>query len=69
MVNFAGYQLPIQYGNESIAASHRHTRQYCSLFDVSHMLQTEISGNDQISFFESLCTTDIEGNVNAQALY
>lgn len=61
MVNFAGFQLPVQYGTDGIAASHRHTRAHCSLFDVSHMLQTEISGKDRISFFETLCTTDIEG--------
>uniref|UniRef100_A0A1B6E951 Aminomethyltransferase, mitochondrial n=1 Tax=Clastoptera arizonana TaxID=38151 RepID=A0A1B6E951_9HEMI len=61
MVNFGGFQLPVQYGNDGIAASHRHTRAHCSLFDVSHMLQTEITGKDSISFFETLCTTDIEG--------
>ena len=40
MVDFAGYSLPIQYGKEGIAASHLHTRKYCGIFDVSHMLQT-----------------------------
>ncbi|XP_054268160.1 aminomethyltransferase, mitochondrial-like isoform X1 [Macrosteles quadrilineatus] len=61
MVSFAGFLLPVQYGNDGIATSHRHTRDHCSLFDVSHMLQTEVHGNDRVKFFESLCTTDIEG--------
>lgn len=44
MVEFAGYLMPVQYGSEGIAASHLHTRSQCSLFDVSHMLQTHIHG-------------------------
>ena len=44
MVEFAGYLMPVQYGSEGIAGSHKHTRSHCSLFDVSHMLQTHIHG-------------------------
>jgi hypothetical protein len=44
MVNFGGYMLPVQYADQGIAASHLHTRSSASLFDVSHMLQTEITG-------------------------
>lgn len=39
MVDFGGYLLPVQYTTDSITASHLHTREHCSLFDVSHMLQ------------------------------
>jgi len=38
MVAFAGWSLPVQY-RDSHVNSHLHTRQHCSLFDVSHMLQ------------------------------
>lgn len=38
MVAFAGWSLPVQY-RDSHVDSHLHTRQLCSLFDVSHMLQ------------------------------
>jgi aminomethyltransferase len=44
MVDFAGYLMPVQYGAEGIQASHKHTRSHCSLFDVSHMLQSNIHG-------------------------
>lgn len=44
MVNFGGFMLPVQYGDLSIVNSHLHTRRDASLFDVSHMLQTEITG-------------------------
>lgn len=38
MVEFAGWSMPVQYKDSHIA-SHMHTRQHCSIFDVSHMLQ------------------------------
>lgn len=40
MVPFAGYYMPVQYDNLGISASHLHTRQKASIFDVSHMLQS-----------------------------
>uniref|UniRef100_A0A8C3X645 Aminomethyltransferase n=1 Tax=Catagonus wagneri TaxID=51154 RepID=A0A8C3X645_9CETA len=42
MVAFAGWSLPVQY-RDSHVDSHLHTRQHCSLFDVSHMLQGTLS--------------------------
>uniref|UniRef100_A0A8B9YAR1 Aminomethyltransferase n=1 Tax=Bos mutus grunniens TaxID=30521 RepID=A0A8B9YAR1_BOSMU len=42
MVAFAGWSLPVQY-RDSHVNSHLHTRQHCSLFDVSHMLQGTLS--------------------------
>uniref|UniRef100_A0AC11CAR6 Aminomethyltransferase n=1 Tax=Ovis aries TaxID=9940 RepID=A0AC11CAR6_SHEEP len=42
MVAFAGWSLPVQY-RDSHVNSHLHTRQRCSLFDVSHMLQGTLS--------------------------
>ncbi|XP_044260537.1 aminomethyltransferase, mitochondrial [Tribolium madens] len=60
MVNFGGFMLPVQYSDLGIAASHLHTRKNASLFDVSHMLQTEISGSDCLAYMESLCTADLK---------
>lgn len=60
-VDFAGFQMPIQYPDLSIIASHRHTREHVSIFDVSHMLQTKVFGKDYIKFIESLVVSDIEG--------
>lgn len=61
LVDFAGYLLPVQYSNLGISASHLHTRQHASVFDVSHMLQTYVHGKDAIECFESICTADIRG--------
>lgn len=44
IVNFGGFLLPVQYSDQGISASHLHTRSNASLFDVSHMLQTEVIG-------------------------
>lgn len=60
LVDFAGYLLPVQYNNLSISASHLHTRNHASIFDVSHMLQTYVHGKDAIECFESICTADIK---------
>ncbi|XP_008061352.1 aminomethyltransferase, mitochondrial isoform X2 [Carlito syrichta] len=58
MVAFAGWSLPVQY-RDSHVDSHLHTRRHCSLFDVSHMLQTKILGRDRVMLMESLVVGDI----------
>lgn len=60
MVPFANYLMPVKYA-DSITSSHFHTRQSCSLFDVSHMLQTKIYGKYREKFMEQICVTDIQG--------
>lgn len=61
MVPFAGYSMPVQYEGLGIGASHLHTRQHASLFDVSHMLQSRLHGPDRVRFAESLVVSDIQG--------
>uniref|UniRef100_A0A8C1MA59 Aminomethyltransferase n=1 Tax=Cyprinus carpio TaxID=7962 RepID=A0A8C1MA59_CYPCA len=58
MVEFAGWSMPVQYKDSHIN-SHMHTRQHCSIFDVSHMLQTKVYGRDRVKFIESLIVGDI----------
>lgn len=58
MVEFAGWSMPVQYKDSHIN-SHMHTRQHCSIFDVSHMLQTKIHGKDRVKFIESLIVGDV----------
>lgn len=62
MVPFASYEMPVLYnGDLSIRDSHLHTREKASLFDVSHMLQLNITGSDRVKFFESLVVADVSG--------
>ncbi|GAA6106439.1 aminomethyltransferase, mitochondrial [Tachysurus ichikawai] len=58
MVAFAGWSMPVQYKDSHIN-SHLHTRQHCSIFDVSHMLQTKIHGKDRVKFMEALIVGDV----------
>lgn len=68
IVNFGGFLLPVQYSDLSIVNSHLFTRKSASLFDVSHMLQTEIYGKDCVEYIESVCTADIKGLQNHAAV-
>ncbi|KAF6213034.1 hypothetical protein GE061_010748 [Apolygus lucorum] len=69
IVDFGGFQLPVTYATENITESHIHTRKACSVFDVSHMLQTIVTGAHRHEFMESVCTADIKGmSVNTSAL-
>jgi len=61
MVNFAGYSMPVEYSSLGIIPSHLHTRKNCSLFDVSHMLQTKVFGKDRFEFIESITVADVRG--------
>ncbi|KAG0216076.1 hypothetical protein BGX28_005971 [Mortierella sp. GBA30] len=60
MVPFAGWSMPVQYANLGVGASHNWTRTNASVFDVSHMLATRITGKDRVKFYESLTVADIE---------
>ena len=46
-VEFAGYQMPIQY-SDGIVEEHKFTRNHAGIFDVSHMGQLFIYGNDDL---------------------
>ncbi|MEL0013261.1 MAG: glycine cleavage system aminomethyltransferase GcvT, partial [Alphaproteobacteria bacterium] len=45
MVPFAGYAMPVQYA-DGIIAEHKHSRSAAGLFDVSHMGQALLRGDD-----------------------
>ena len=46
-VEFAGYQMPIQY-TDGIVEEHKFTRSHSGIFDVSHMGQLFIYGDDNL---------------------
>jgi len=58
MVPFAGYDMPVQY-KSGILKEHLHTRTACGLFDVSHMGQAILRGEDVHGAIESLTPSDI----------
>ncbi len=60
MVPFAGYAMPVQYP-KGILAEHLHTRQSAGLFDISHMGQVALRGDDAAAALETLVPMDIQG--------
>ena len=52
--------MPVQYQGLGLSASHLHTRHHCSIFDVSHMLQTRVWGKHRNQFIESLTVVDMK---------
>ncbi|KRX60026.1 Aminomethyltransferase, mitochondrial [Trichinella sp. T9] len=51
MVEFGGWLMPVSYADQSVGESHLHTRNHCSIFDVSHI----------IAFIEKLTVADVQG--------
>ncbi|KAK7102867.1 aminomethyltransferase, mitochondrial-like [Littorina saxatilis] len=60
MVPFAGWEMPVQY-KTSISEEHFQVRNSVGIFDVSHMLQSHVSGADRCAMMESLVVGDIAG--------
>jgi len=59
-VPFAGYDMPVQYSS-GIVEEHKSTRSNAGLFDVSHMGQLLIEGNEDLSIeLEKIIPTDLK---------
>ena len=59
MVAFAGYDMPVQYP-AGVLKEHLHTRAAAGLFDVSHMGQVRVSGDDPAGALERLVVGDLK---------
>ncbi len=59
MVEFAGYELPVQYPTGPIA-EHNAVRNAAGLFDIDHMGQFELAGPDADLFLQLVQVYDIE---------
>ncbi len=60
MVPFAGYEMPVQYRG-GIIQEHKHTRSHAGLFDISHMGQIQITGDDALGAIERLVPGRLTG--------
>ena len=68
MVDFAGYHLPIYYP-EGIIREHLHCRSHAGIFDISHMGQCLITGDQAANALERLTVSDISGLKPGQQKY
>src|SRR3954453_2788769 len=66
-IDFGGWELPVQFS--SIKAEHEAVRTKAGLFDVSHMGEVFVSGNDALAFLQGLVTNDVSKLKDGQAQY
>ena len=67
MVDFGGWEMPVQYSG--VIAEHLATRGSSGLFDVSHMGEFYVEGEDAIEFVNRITTNDVTKLVDGQAHY
>ncbi len=67
MAPFAGYQMPLQYSSprEEVIA----VRQSIGIFDVSHMGEFMVEGQEAVSFVDNLLTNDFANAGLNKAVY
>ncbi|MFK7863509.1 MAG: glycine cleavage system aminomethyltransferase GcvT [Pseudohongiellaceae bacterium] len=57
MVDFAGWDMPINYGSQ--IDEHNQVRTSAGVFDVSHMTVVDISGVDALAYLRNLLANDV----------
>ena len=67
MVDFAGWHMPVQY--RSIIEEHKNVRENIGLFDVSHMGEVFVIGEDAEEYLNKLVPQDISKLTDGKAVY
>ncbi len=67
MVSFAGWEMPIEYSG--LVDEHNAVREKAGLFDVSHMGEIAVTGEDALAFTQYLVANDVKTLVDNQVLY
>lgn len=67
MVSFAGYNMPIQY--EGVSAEHKQVREKVGIFDVSHMGEFRVSGDQTEAFLQKVTTNDVAKLTDGKVQY
>lgn len=57
MVDFAGWDMPINYGSQ--IEEHQQVRTAAGVFDVSHMTVVDVSGDEATAFLRYLLANDV----------
>lgn len=68
MVDFGGWEMPIQYP-EGIVAEHLYDRRHCGIFDVSHMGRLIVEGPDRLAFLQKVLSNNAADLVPGRAQY
>jgi len=57
MVDFAGWEMPINYGSQ--VTEHKQVREDAGMFDVSHMVVLDFKGSGTKAFLQKLLANDV----------
>lgn len=68
MIDFGGWDMPVQYP-AGVIEEHLRTRTVAGLFDVSHMGEFWVEGEDAIAFVNRITTNDVTKLIDGQAQY
>lgn len=66
-IDFGGWELPVQF--TGIKDEHRAVRERAGLFDVSHMGEFEVTGEEAEAFLNGLLTNDLTALHSGEAQY
>lgn len=69
MVPFAGWEMPVQYKGRGLVAEHLACRSAAGLFDVSHMGEIVVRGDDALAECDRLVTNDLTVLQDGEATY
>ncbi len=58
MVDFGGFNMPIQY--QGISIEHINVRNNVGIFDVSHMGEFFVKGEESLEFLDYVCSNNIK---------
>ncbi|HSP83477.1 MAG TPA: hypothetical protein VLN72_07075, partial [Gillisia sp.] len=67
IVPFAGYNMPVSY--EGVNIEHETVRKAVGVFDVSHMGEFLILGENALSLIQKVCSNDVSKLTDGQAQY
>lgn len=67
MVEFGGWEMPVQYAG--VIDEHLAVRKAAGLFDVSHMGEIEVTGDQALAFLQYLTTNNAARLVDGQVQY
>jgi aminomethyltransferase len=68
IIPFAGYEMPVQYP-AGVSTEHRAVREAAGLFDVSHMGEFMVTGEEAEGFVNFLVSNDVSKLDSGQAQY
>lgn len=68
MVDFGGWEMPIQYP-AGIINEHLYDRKHCGIFDVSHMGRLIVDGPERVAFLQKVLSSNVAALKPGRAQY